>query len=399
MVATLQDLLMPPTILDVVSRVRKGQGMFSRWLGLHQSGFDDGRGVLVGPALEQTDSRYGTYFIYDRTRTVAQARSPNTPPATISPKPVGRVSYAIPRFHEKIRLEAELLAHLGTFGPNVPVKDRGRDYVGRVLDYMAQRMNNTVELMVAAVLRGHIFFRNSGDDWFPTLTAPAAGVPSVDVNYQLFAGNQNQLNMLGAGNIITVSWADPNAPIVSNDLPKIAEAMAKLSGYALTDAWVGPTVWGQIITNTEVIQTAGSANQPFEYQRFENTPGGAQANQWVSVLRGYPTIRWHVGNDYFIADGNLDPTPASTSVGTLTPVIPDNTVVFTPEPSPEWIDGLWYAEYVSEQVGMPARPAPSYYTYWNEWITQPSTVELIGLMNFLPRLRIPKALVSAVVIF
>jgi hypothetical protein len=393
--ATLHDFLQPQVILDVVSRVKKGQGRLGRWLGLHYTGYDDDSNVLTGASMQESAVRHGTYRIFDRTRTVAQGRAPGTGPAWIAPQPIGEVNFTVARFHEKIRLDFEELGNLSpVIGPNSQVDPGGQDYLTRQAGFLAQRFNNAMEIMLAGMIRGTWYMKNVGENWIPVLTAPAAGTPYVTVNHQIPAGHLAQLDMLGAGSIIGTTWSNAAAPIISADLPEMMEAYAQATGMVITDAWCNPTTWGYIINNTEVKNTAGSAQQPFEQYKFaerEDYP------EWVAVLRGMPTIRWHIISEYIVADGGTDPS-YTAGTGTLTPIIPANTVLFTPPPDPEWVDGIWYGEYISENPGQPAVKKPAYW-FWHEWITQPTAVELIGLMNAIPRLRIPKALVAPTVIF
>ena len=113
MAQSLQSLLKPQVILDTVSRIAKGQGRFGKWLGFHYGLDAAERGTLIGPAGKEVMQRDGVYFIYNRTRTVAQGRAPGVGPATVAPNPIGRVPYTLMRSHEKIALEYEYLSNLG----------------------------------------------------------------------------------------------------------------------------------------------------------------------------------------------------------------------------------------------------------------------------------------------
>lgn len=399
MVMTLRDLLQPQVILDVVSRIRKGQGRLSRWFGFYYNSYDTTRGELVGPNIHDAPARHGSYRIFDRTRTIAQGRAPGAGPATWQPQPYGQVNFTIPRFHEKVRLDAEELQNLASsVGPNSVLDPGGQEYITRQQEFLITRFNNAIEFMCAGLIRGKWYFRIVGDDAYPTLTLPTTN-DFVTIDYKFNAGNLNQLNMLGTGNIIGMSWANPDAPIISNDLPKMAEAFAQLTGYAMTDAFIPPRVWGYLLTNVEVMNTAGSANQPFTSFEFVPTEGQGMYpyNEWVSVLRGYPTIRWHILPEYLIDNGGTDTTYAA-GTGVLTPVIPDNSVAFMPPVGPDWVDMISFREAISEQVGE-AMSKKSNPWFWSQWMTQPTCIELLGIMNCLPRLRIPRAMVLPTVVF
>ena len=102
-----------------------------------------------------------------------------------------------------------------------------------------------------------------------TFTQPSAGTPYVTIDFKLPSGNLSTLNMLGAGAIIDVKWDQTNAKIISVHLPAISDAFVALHGWPLSDVFVSPTVWGYMMLNTEVINSAGSANTPFEYFDYQ----------------------------------------------------------------------------------------------------------------------------------
>lgn len=398
MALTLHDMLQPQVILDIVSRIREGQGRLGRWFGFHYTRFEPSRGILTGPNIKESPVRSGTYRIYDRVRTIAKGRAPGTGPATYQANPVGEVNYTCARFHEKIRLDSEELSNLSpVMGPNSQVDPGGQDYLTQQEETIAERFNNVVEYLAAGMIRGHNYLQSVGEDWIPWLTDP--GAARIDINYQVPAGNFGQLNMLGAGPIIDLPWSNPAAKIVSKHLPGIARAFVQLHGYQLEDIWCDPLVWGQVITNTEVVNTAGSANQPFEEFEYVQEVGddGEPIVEWVAVLRGYPTVRWHVNADVLVDQGGTDPSYAA-GTGPLTQVIPPNSALFLPRVSRKWVDLIHCGEYVSDAPGQPMVKRPGFY-FWHEWITQPTAVELIGLLNAIPRLRIPKCIALGTVIF
>lgn len=396
----LQDLLHPQVILDVVSRVRKNQGRMGKWFGFHVTGFDSEKMTLTGPSIKQSPTRSGSYRIFDRTRTVAHARAPGTGPGVTSPQPIGSVDYTVARFHEKIPLDIEMLSALSKIvGPNTEVDEVGQDYIAEQKKHLATRFNNAVEMLTAGMIRGKIYFKNVGDRWFPVLTAPSAPTPYVETDFKIPAGNKAQLNMLGAGDIINVTWSNPAAKIISLHLPKINQAMVQLHGYPLADVFVDPLTWGYVMTNTEVINSGGSANTPFSEFEFVRDKGddGKQLAEWVAVLRGYPTVRWHIVADVLVVDGGTDPS-YSAGTGTLGTVLPANTALFMPEVDTDWVDMIHFAEPVSDAPGLPAVKRPGMY-FWSEWTTQPTTIDLLGLLNCTPRLKVPKALAPGVVVF
>ena len=156
-----------------------------------------------------------------------------------------------------------------------------------------------------------------------------------------------------------------------------------------------------MLTNTEVRNTAGSANTPFaEYERVaEKGMDGEPTGDFAAQLRGDPTITWHITDEVLVTNSDIDPSYASApSSATITKVIPDNMVFFMTRPSPEWCRMYHGGEYVVENPGMPGALRRGYY-FWKEYVTQPSAVDLIGLANLIPLLYVPKVVVPATVVF
>ncbi len=72
--------------------------------------------------------------------------------------------------------------------------------------------------------------------------------------------------------------------------------------------------------------------------------------------------------------------------------------IFTTEPSPKWTRFYLGGEHVVENPGMPGVLRMGWY-FWHEYVTQPSAVELISLLNGVPLLYIPGVVAPATVIF
>ena len=158
-------------------------------------------------------------------------------------------------------------------------------------------------------------------------------------------------------------------------------------------------MWYNVLLNTEVRNTAGTSNTPFaSYDRVpEKGSDGMPQAEYAAVLSGCPTWKWHIANDVLVTNSDTDPTWSSApAAATFIKVCPDNTIMIAPEPSPDWTEMFHGAEYISENAGSPMQLKKGY-TFWKEWVTQPSCIELIALMNCIPLLYIPKALAFATV--
>src|SRR5215472_8434386 len=254
MAASLTELLLPQVVLDVISRIKSGRGPLASWLGFQPARFNAETVELQGPhTLRGTGSvRNVTYRIFDHTRVVMKARAPGTGPATVSQNPMGQNTVSVARFHQKIPLNYEFLGNLSPMvGPNSQIDAGGQAYIQQQETFLAEQVNNAVEMMAAGMMRDSLYFIQSGDNWLPNFNAPTGTQVGFQVPFQIPAGNKNQFNMLGAGNIIQTTWLNQAAPIIGN-IQSIIAAYKQLSRYNMTDTWINSVMWYNVLTNTEV---------------------------------------------------------------------------------------------------------------------------------------------------
>lgn len=400
MSASLTELLLPQVVLRVISRLKGGRGPLGNWLGWYPERFDKESVSLSGPnTITGTGSvRNYTYRIFDYTRVPMKGRAPGTGPATVAQNPMGQNTVSIARFHQKIPLNYEFLGNLSPMiGPNSQIDQGGQNYIGQQTAFLGKQANNMVEMMAAGMLRDSLYFIQSGDNWLPTFTAPVAPTVGFQIPFKIPStstgqgANQMGTGAAGSGNIITVPWDNVGAPIIG-DLLKIKAAYAQLSQYSMTDVWINSLLWYNIITNTSVRNTAGSSNVPFaEYDKLPEGEGegGAGAARYKYVLRGDPTVEWHSTDDTLALNTDIDPSYSSApSTATLAKEVPDNLAIFCTRPARDWQALVHGGEYVVENPGQPGQLRMGYY-FWHEYVTQPSAVELIALLNAVPALFVP----------
>lgn len=404
MPVSLHSLLTPQIILKAVSRIRKFQGRLGRWVGFQPNRFNPDNVSLEGPNVRYGDTRFATFRLDDVTRVVGKGRAPGTGPASVPPNPVGDVRVSCARFHEKVRLLGEFLGNLSPIiGPNSQIDQGGQSYIARQTMHLAEKYNNTIELMTTGMFQDNLFFQLQGDNLLPVIGAPAAPNVGIQIPFQLPAGNKNQLNLLGTGNIIQVGWQNVGAPIIRN-LLQIQAAMTQLSGYQPQHVWINSLMWYNVLLNTEVRTLGGTGGSAFSsYERVpEKAMDGMPQPEFAAKLVGVPTWDWHIADDVLVVGGDQDPTWAMTAnlpanqQPSFAKVCPDNTAIISPEPSADWCEMYQGAEYISENAGQPMTLKRGY-TFWKEWVTQPSCIELIALMNAIPLLYVPRVLAFATV--
>jgi hypothetical protein len=238
------------------------------------------------------------------------------------------------------------------------------------------------------MLRDSLYFHRDGDSLYPNFTSTSA---TYQVNFQMPAGNKDQLDMLGSGNIIDVSWDNPSA-----DVPKhfgeIDAAFQELYGGRLENVLVRNAVWQYIIKNDNVASQAGIANTPF--RRFERAVGtradGSPVNVRVAELVMIP------GVTFYITDEGV--TMGTRGSETFTHYVGTNEAIFMPSPD----QGNFFMQLGSEPVveydGGPETVRAGQYVWSNKTYNPPQT-NLYSLDNALACNDIPKSVANGTVVF
>ena len=358
MASSVETLLRPNRILGVFERVRKGPTSMSDFLGF---GIGGANRTPVG-------GRTFNYDTFNRTRKIARGRAAGAVSSRIAPQVVGSVQGTFPRVAETIQLLDEKIFNVRPIGGPSGILDRaGEQYITRQEQYLATRFANVIEFQSAAVLRGKYSYVQSGDDLFHDFTGGTV------IDFQSPPGNQDQLDMLGDGDIIDASWSTA-ATDIPDQLMKINEAMLQLTGLPLEHILTGPSVWGYLISNTKIAAVGGTANVTFE--RFDIQGNG----NFQAKLRALPWLTIH------IVSHGLD-------VGTsedYTSLIEADHAIFTPSPDPSWITYGEGSEMVTEGPnGVRAERMGIYpYAYPSH---DPSGFNMTGIGNGIPHLYVPAA--------
>lgn len=370
-----REMLASPVVTRVIRTLATPDSYFQNFFGL-------------GPDSSNIQDISGhdcSWDIFETTRSLALYRAPGTGPAARQPYPIGNVRCTIPRAHMKLPLLDEQIFRLRRLGQGPDQVDRqGQSYVLRQQTNMSQEFKNSREFLIRCLLKGTMGLLLSGDGWIPV----AGGSGTFDVDFQVPAGNKNQLDMLGAGDIIGTTWSNAAADIPT-DCIQVNTAFKQLHGRPLRHAFISSSTFqAYVMTNTAVKAAAGTANRVWQSwgpSRYVNSDGQRDAGFEV-VLNALPWLTWHLYDSVLTVNG------------TSTQLVTDNHVHFLPDPDPSWIGGFHGSEIVrenklssgEERFGMQA---------WSEAVTQPSGFELIGVDNFMPALYVPKCVTDSTVVF
>lgn len=186
--------------------------------------------------------------------------------------------------------------------------------------------------------------------------------------------------MLGGGAIIGTAWDNAAAPIV-RDILAINQAFIELTGSGLTDIYINSTVWGFVITNTEVQNLAGSVNNPvLSLTRDEKN------NTMTGTLVACPWVTFHINDNVLKVNG------------TLTRLIPDTGAIFTIETDKQVVEYMECPEPIVDPISRAVSNQYGEYYYYKA-IDDPAVYELHSRHNGLPALKIPNGVAFGTVDF
>lgn len=384
MVGSIQEILSTKITTKVVSRVAAATSEMLNLFGMQPGG----RNVSSPKNVQRT---FG-YDIFNSSRKVGIGRAPGAPAGTLRRQSVGRVDCVIPRLNFQIPLNMEEISNFRVIGgPNNEYDKGGATYIAKQQKYAGEVAAGFRKVLVGGLMRGKAYGHENGDDIYWNYTSTSA---KYTIDYQIPSGNLSQLNMLGAGSIIDVSWANPIANIPLH-LAKIDAAFQQLVGTRMDVAVCTSVMWDRITNNEFVISKAGTSNTPF--LSFERQPGLNEAGLPNTTKRmrlaAYPMLDW------IITDEGLElGTQGST---TYTKFVDDTAVWFGPDPQTSGIDVMEMvegSEYISEAPGKNPTQQTGVHSY-SYMGFNPTAAHIFVHDNALPTLYVPASTAYGTVVF
>ncbi|MBI1249065.1 hypothetical protein GC197_14635 [bacterium] len=380
---SVSKILAPQRIMGVVKRVQAGRQSLASLLGFVG---DNANVVPMG-------GRSFSYDVFNGTRQLPRGIAPDGPRRLAAPQTVGNVTGTFPRLGETVPLLYEqMLNQRRIGGPTSELDQMGLSYIGRQEAFQAEKFLNFIEFQTAAMLRGQYYYAPAADQSFLHSWSPTGIVGEKSVDFQIPAGNKGQLNMLGDGPIVDVSWDHQDGSgDYDADIPRqifgINAALEAVCGLPLQHLCMNSVTWNLMIKNQQIKSQAGIAGSPLK--QIERREGG----HFTGLISSVPWVTIHI-MDHVLEIEN----PAGTF--TQTKALADNHLYGMPEPSPAWVALGEGSEVVVEGAAAGAITAERYGQYaWTTPSDNPAGYDLHHVYNGLPFLYVPSAVVDATVVF
>ncbi|OGT57673.1 MAG: hypothetical protein A3E01_02745 [Gammaproteobacteria bacterium RIFCSPHIGHO2_12_FULL_63_22] len=376
--ASIDTLLRAEVTTKVVQRVAATSSSL-----LNAFGFQPG-----GPNVSRIGHRQFGYDIFDASRKVGRATAPGTPAARVTRKKVGRVDGTFPRMAESVWLLAEEVHNFRRIGGTAGEFDEaGESYIKKQLRVLGQEAANFRTMLTVGMMRDSLYMIPNGSEWYYAFTDSTG----QQINFRMPAGNKDQLNMLGAGDIIGTSWDDAAADIFG-DLSAINAAFQQLCGQRLEQVVTNAAIWGYVTNNTGLRNRAGSSNKVFDiYERQIGTDSaGAPINEFRGRLMAVPWVEW------IITDEGMEVGAPGSE--TYTKFVEENKAWFGPKPTSEVFEMLEGSEPISDGPNRPPVVQMGLYSY-AKWMDDPTAHVLYAIDNAMPALYVPNASAYGTVVF
>ena len=356
----IEDVLSAPNLIGVIQKVKTGL------LDVLPPGFTAAGKTVVGDQ--------GTYNKVEGTRQTARLAQYGAPSRRRNLKGLTQMPVRLIHTIEHIMHNPIILQNL--LSVEGAKQQLGRAEIARqTRDFRILFDNLRLAATYSALGLGAIYFDGDGN------LLPSSSGSVIDVDYSVPAGNQDQLDIDGAGDVISASWATDGTDIVGQ-LIDLKVRMAKLNGYVPTVAMYGTNVLEYLLTNTAIKNLiSGSSGMS------EQAAAGA-------VPRGLLGFDWYPVYSAFFEDDDGD---AQSIFG-------DDTVVFCPTPSTDWWEVLQGTYLTPTNLGGVSpdgtgavgdlTQTSGMFSYAHV-LSDPPTVKHVAGDTFLPVLKVPAAICIA----
>jgi hypothetical protein len=253
---------------------------------------------------------------------------------------------------------------------NMGIKTLGRE----TKKFTMRHMNTRWSCLHSMLGKGWVKWNAQGDI---VLDGSVQGT----VDYGIPAGNRDQLDILGNGDIISASWNTASTAI-EKQIIEIQSQILRLCGYKVTTAYYGKNIPNYIAKNTTMK----------EY--LKNHPGSVDDVRAGLVPQGFAQMNWIPAYNAFFEDKD----------GNIKDIWGDDQITFTPDPADDswkgFIEGTTpiptdialYGDAVQALNSITEAQGMFGYAEINR---DPVTIKQLAGDTFLPYIAVPNAVAIA----
>lgn len=303
------------------------------------------------------------------TREVARLVQYGSPSKASQQKGVSEVTVRLIHSSEHVWHDPDTLIALQQLD-NASKQKLGQQEIARQTREFAMRFTNLRTTAIASAFSlGAIYFDSDGN------LLPSSSGATYTIDMDIPSANKNQID-----GIIAASWATSSTDI-AGDIQAIKRKALQTTGYPLRYAIYGLNILNYLLGNDTVKELI-----PRNAAYNESALAGA-------IKNGFMGLDWIDGSNAFFVD----------SSGSVQQLVGDDTVIFLPDPSPDWYELIEGSVPVPTSIDVASdavtalRNVTEVYGMYSYASVEkdPVTIKQVSGDTFLPVIKVPAAVFIA----
>jgi len=267
------------------------------------------------------EGEYGTYTKVEGTRKTARIAQYGSPSQLRQLKGLSEVSVKLIHTVESIYHKPAVLMNMTNLADDQKQRLGEQEIARRTGEFKRLFVNLRLAAVYSLLAQGAVYFDAEGN------LLPDSSGAHVTVDFGVPSGNKGQLDAFGGGDIIS-DWSSADADI-HKQVAALKKAARKLTGYSIRRAFHGANILDYFLGNTKLKELINGNTSFQEDAASGEIPNGFLGLQWHPVDEAFYVDKDDAYQDFFDPD----------------------TVVFTPEPTPDWYELLEGTYPVPTDVG------------------------------------------------
>jgi hypothetical protein len=326
MAVLLETILATPQIMQLVSEIAVGNTPMANFYGLSRGNSPKVKSMSAANTI--------AWDVLDNVRTLPYSFGSKDGPAPGQQQTVNTAVATLAHFGEQHAFlydDFQQFRNLG--GPFGSIDRDGVKYIAAQLELVQQKMDNLREFMVSRMFYGSFGLKRSSTNGRYFWPCDISDTPDVTIDYGLPAAHKSQLNVFGDGDLITTTWSTAGTDVAAQ-LRNVYAAGAKRFGSPWNHCWINTKTLNYLFKNTSMQYSQPTGFTTYKSFTKEQQSLEGQKGMYDVVFNACPLMTFHVCDftHTVLAESN-----AFTSAGGMRMVVPDDRVIFTPDPSSSWV--------------------------------------------------------------
>lgn len=326
MAVLLETILGTPQIEALRSEIAEGNTPLANFYGLSRGNSPTVRSQSAANTIQ--------WDLLDNIRTLPYSFVGNDGPAPAQQQTVKTAVATLPHFGEQHAFLYDDFQQFRPLGGAFGTIDKdGARYIMAQLNLVQQKMDNLREFMASRLFQGGFGLKRDATNSRYYWPCDISDTPDITIDFALPAAHKTTCDIFGDGGIVSANWSTTSTDIAAQ-VRNMYAAGAKRFGTPWNHAWINTNTLNYLFKNTSMqySQPAGFTVYKAFSKTQENLQG--QKGMYDVVFNACPFTTFHVCD---FTHTVLQTSNGFTTAAGMRMVIPDDRVIFTPDPSTSWV--------------------------------------------------------------